>query len=217
VSVEPAFASTWLVRRLEKFREQHPDIDVLLDASTRIVDFAREPVDMAIRYGPGRYEGLDSTQLFEEEAFPVCSPLLPASGPGLRTPEDLKHYRLLHLEWDFDTVEWPDWRAWLLAAGVPDVDTSRGPRFTEHSMVVQAAVDGQGVALTCNAVVFDDIAAGRLVRPLSFSLPTLFAYHVVYPVERRDEPKIAAFRSWLIAEAEGVSRKTREEKRATSA
>lgn len=203
VSVEPTLAARWLLRRLERFRERHPEIDVLLDASLRVVDFAREPADMAIRYGPGGYERLHAERLFEDEVFPVCSPRLLEGERGLRSPEDLKHHTLLHLEWDCEAVEWPDWRAWLLAAGVSGVDVTRGPRFTEHAMVLDTAAGGQGVALASEAVVIDDLAAGRLVRPFELSLRTRFAYYVVCPEERREEPMIAAFRTWLFSEAKG--------------
>src|SRR5690606_7705940 len=110
-------------------------------------------------------------------------------------------HRLLHLEWTPAKGEWPDWRSWLSAAGVEDVDTTRGPRFTQHSMVLQAAVQGEGVALGSTALVADDVAAGRLVSPFDLCVPTAFAYYVVCLEEVADESRIAAFRNWLLVEA----------------
>lgn len=201
VSVDPSLAATWLVARLDRFREVHPHIDVLLEASMERADFGRDDVDMAIRYGAGDDPGLHVVRLFDEEVFPVCSPRLLEGSHPLREPQDLRHHTLLHLEWTPAKGEWPDWRTWLLAAGVGDIDATRGPRFSQHSMVLQAAVQGQGVALGSTALVTDDLAAGRLVWPFDLCVPTNFAYYIVGPEKTADQPKIVAFRSWLLAEA----------------
>jgi LysR family glycine cleavage system transcriptional activator len=201
VSVVPSFAATWLVRRLDRFKQAHPDLDLLLDATTSVADLARGDADMAIRYGAGAFPELHGVRLFEDEMFPVCSPRLLDGPHPLREPRDLAHHMLLHLEWAPAKGEWPDWRAWLLAAGVTGVDPDRGPRFTQDSMVLQAAVEGQGVALGTTSHVVDDLAAGRLVWPFDLCMPVRFAYWVVAPRESADRPDIAAFRAWLIAEA----------------
>ena len=201
VSVVPSFAATWLVPRLDRFKQAHPGIDLLLDATTAVADLARGDADMAVRYGRGSFSELDAVRLFEDEVFPVCSPRLLEGPHPLRDPADLAHHTLLHLEWAPATGEYPDWRAWLLAAGVTGVDPERGPRFTQHSMVLQAALEGQGVALGTTSHVVDDLAAGRLVWPFDLCMPTRFAYWVVAPRENADRPDIAAFRAWLIDEA----------------
>jgi len=201
VSVVPSFAATWLVARLDRFRQAHPDVDLLLDASMGLADLDRGDADMAVRYGAGAFAGLDCVRLFADDIFPVSSPRLLEGRHPLREPRDLRHHTLLHLEWNAEHGGWPDWAMWLRSAGVKDVDADRGPRFTQHSMALQAAVEGQGVALGTTSHAADHLAAGRLVAPFDLSMPTRFAYWVVAPRARAKEPAIAAFRDWLIAEA----------------
>jgi LysR family glycine cleavage system transcriptional activator len=197
VSALPSFAAKWLVPRLRRFREAHPDMDVRLSADDRVVDFDRDDVDVAIRYGRGDYQGLEAVRFLTEEFFPVCSPALLDGPAPLATPADLAHHTLLH----DDTRT--DWAMWLMAAGVDSVDPYRGPAFNDSSMLLQAAIDGQGVALGRSALAADDLAAGRLVRPFRIALPADFAYHIVYPKRAAQRARIAAFRDWLIAEASG--------------
>jgi len=202
VSVVPSFAATWLVSRLERFRASNPDIDLLLDASMEVADLARGDADMAVRYGAGDFPGLHCVRLVADEIFPVCSPRLVEGPHPLREPADLSHHTLLHSDWNAARGGWPDWPMWLRSAGVAAlVDGERGPRFSQHSMALQAAVEAQGVALGTTSHVADDLAAGRLVWPFGHCLPTPFAYYVVSPPETAQEPAIAAFRDWLIAEA----------------
>lgn len=195
VSVLPSFAARWLVPRLGRFREIHPEIDVRVAPTAELVDFARTDVDVGIRYGRGQYPGLKADRLLEEEIFPVCSPALLTGPSPLRQPQDLCHYTLLHDE------RHDGWRAWLLAAGVEGVDPTRGPIFTDSGMLIQAAVAGQGVALGRQALAAADLRAGRLVRIFDLNLPTEFAYYFVCPEATADWPKIRAFREWLLAEA----------------
>jgi LysR family glycine cleavage system transcriptional activator len=202
ISVEPALASTWLVPRLQSLRERYPNLDVLLDATTEIADFDRSRVDIALRYGHGNYAGLHSEHLFGDELFPVCSPKLARGKPTLKKLEDLKHHALLHVDWASPKGDWPGWTAWLKAAGVTDVDSQRGMRFSSHAMAIRAAIDGQGVVLGSTALVRDDLAGGRLVRPFKLSVPTSFAYFVVCQANRADEPDIAAFRAWMLQQSQ---------------
>ncbi len=201
VSVEPSFAATWLVRRLDRFKRDHLGIDVRIDASMDRADFARDGVDVGIRYGTGDYPGLDVVRLFDDEVFPVCAPALMDGVHPLVEPGDLRWHTLLHLDWPPHMGEWPDWSSWLRAAGVDDVDAGPGPHFTDESMALQAAVQGQGVALGNTALVADDLVAGRLVWPFALCLPTMFAYYVVCPEDRADDPTVTAFRNWLLVEA----------------
>lgn len=196
VSVLPAFAAKWLVPRLGRFRAQHPEIDVRMTTDLQMVDFARDDVDMGIRYGQGEYPGLDSVRLLTEDVFPVCSPALLKGRHPLLKPEDLRHHTLLHDDFRVD------WRLWLLAAGVKDVDPDRGPAFTDSSMVVQAAVEGQGVALARSVLADADLRAGRLVKPFDVSVPARWAYYAVCPLATRDNPRIKLFRDWLLSEAD---------------
>ena len=199
VSVLPSFAAKWLVPRLGRFSQAHRDIDIHIAPSEHLTDFAREDVDIAIRYGKGEWPGLRAHRLLTEEYFPVCSPDILKGRYRLRTPAELRHHTLLHGDMDID------WRMWLMAAGVEGVDETRGPMFSDSSMVIQAAVEGQGVALGRSALAAADLAAGRLVKPFDISLPATVAYYVVCPTATADYPKIAAFRDWVIAEADGTS------------
>jgi LysR family glycine cleavage system transcriptional activator len=200
VTMPPSLAAKWLVPRLEGFRSANPEIEVRIDASTQLVDFARESIDVGIRYGGGSYAGLTAEPLFETEAFPVCSPQLRKGPRALRTPQDLKWHTLLHTDWLARGDE-PDWRMWLLAAGVRDVDWARGPKFNDGAVAIQAAIEGHGVALGRSALVAGDLKAGRLVRPFRLSVASRFRYYLVYPPAAIKRPRVAAFRAWLLAEA----------------
>jgi LysR family glycine cleavage system transcriptional activator len=200
VTTPPSFAAKWLVPRLERFRSANPDIEVRIDASTHLVDFARETIDAGIRYGAGTYAGLTSEAMFGTEAFPVCSPRLRKGSRPLRTPTDLKWHTLLHTDWLARNEE-PDWRMWLLAAGVRDVDWTRGPQFNDSSVAIQAAMEGQGVALGRSALVAADLKAGRLVRPFRLSVAGRFRYYLVYLPVALKRRKVEVFREWVLAEA----------------
>jgi LysR family glycine cleavage system transcriptional activator len=199
VSALPSFAARWLVPRLGRFRQIRPDIDLRIDPSAELSDFAGGDVDVSIRYGRGKYAGLRSDWLMTEDIFPVCSPALLDGPHPIREPGDLEHQVLLHDDGH------GDWRTWLLAAGVDRVDASRGPIFTDSSMLIQAAMAGQGVALARGVLAADELAAGRLVRPFTLSLPTEYAYYLVCPDSTAEQPKIAAFRDWLLGETKGES------------
>jgi LysR family transcriptional regulator, glycine cleavage system transcriptional activator len=201
VSVTPSFAAKWLVPRLDGFRKAFPDLEVRIDASTQLVDFVRDNVDAAIRYGSGRYGGLVTELLMDVEVSPVCSPRLLEGEKPLATPGDLRWHRLLHTDWASQRGEEPDWRMWLLAAGVRDIDWTKGPQFNDWMLAMQAAIEGQGVVLGRSALVANDIAGGRLVRPFNVSVPGKFAYYLVYPEIAVKRAKVAAFRDWLTAEA----------------
>lgn len=204
VSVAPSFGAKWLVSRLDRFREAHSGIDVRVDATDRLVDFARDDVDIAIRYGAGSYAGLRVEQLLTEEVFPVCAPRLLEGSNPLVVADDLRWHTLLHVDYTVTNETWPNWRMWLLAAGVHDVEPTRGPQFSLASMAIRAAIEGHGVTLASSVLVADDLAAGRLVKPFDLSFPGGFAYYVVCSETTADQPKIAAFREWVIAEARGV-------------
>lgn len=211
VSTSPNFAAKWLVHRLGRFAEAHPDIDLRVSASLHHIDFAREEIDLAVRHGDGRWPGLHVTRLCSETLFPVCSPML-LRGRGkraLHTPVDLRHHVLLHLD------ERRDWAKWLDAAGVAGADMTRGPVFNQASMAIDAAVDGQGVALARTALAVWDLLAGRLVRPFRLELPVPYAYWVVCPKVTADLPKITLFRDWLVAEATEDMRRLEDRSRDT--
>lgn len=208
VSAAPSIAGKWLVARLERFRQRHPDIDVRLDATNRVTDFERDGVDLVIRYGSGNYPGLYVDPLFQTNVYPVCSPALLEKPPPLKTPEDLSRHTLLHVDWTSQHATWPSWRMWLLAVGVEGVDAERGPRFTDAGLVMQTAIAGQGVALATDVLAVDDLAAGRLVRPFEICVPVDFGYYIVCPKEMAETPKVAAFAAWLQEEAAQTGNET---------
>ena len=139
-------------------------------------------------------------RLMGEEIFPVCSRKLLVGEHPLTTPQALRHHTLLHVDSMALDETWPDWEMWLITAGVEDIDVGRGPRFTQPSMAVQAATEGFGVALSSSVLVADDLAAGRLVKPFDLSFPVNFAYHIVCPTVTANNPKIVAFREWILDE-----------------
>lgn len=202
VSAVPSLSAEWLVPRLYRFREQHPDIDVLLHPSEEVVDLERSRFDLGIRYGSGSYPGLISERLFRDEIFPVYSPRMLKGRQPLKRPNDLRGHPLIHTEWSPETGHWPGWSDWLRAAGVTGVSASRGLRFSDGALAIQAAVSGQGVALGSKALALEHLSAGRLIRPFELSLVTDFVYSIVCAKSRDNEPDLAAFRRWLIAEAQ---------------
>jgi len=195
VSTSPNFAAKWLVHRLGRFAEAHPEIDLRVGASMHHVDFAREDIDLAIRHGDGAAAGLHVTRLCTEELFPVCSPRLLAGRNRPRTPADLARFPLLHVS------DRQGWRQWLDFAAVTGVDPSRGPILNQASMAIDAAVDGQGVALARTALAAWDLIGGRLVRPFDLAMPVSYAYWIVCSKAVAKLPKIVAFSEWLLAEA----------------
>lgn len=215
VSVAPSFGGSWLVPRLGRFQDLHPGIDVRVEASDRLTDFDRDDVDIAIRFGRGDYAGLSSVLIFSETAVPVCAPALLEGPKPLREPADLAHHTLLHMGRDGvgDTV--PNWRMWLRAAKVEVPDPAAGPRFSHYSMVIPAAVAGQGVALSPRALAEQEIATGRLVEPFCQvddfgNAGGQFAYYLVWPEALDGSPRVEAFRDWLIAEAGAAPYPTEE-------
>lgn len=197
VSTSPNFAAKWLVHRLGRFSEAHPEIDLRISATSHHVDFAREEVDVAVRHGDGKWPGLHVTRLCFEELFPVCSPALLEGKEALRAPADLRHHALLHAN---DATHW---RRWLERAGVTGLDPERGVVFNQASMAIDAAIQGQGVAMARTALAAWDLLAGRLVRPFAQALEAPFALWIVCPKATADLPKIATFRRWLLEEAAG--------------
>jgi LysR family glycine cleavage system transcriptional activator len=193
VSTLTTFAAKWLVPRLGGFQDLHPEISIRISTSMAPVDFERDDVDVAIRYGRGDWPGLRVDQLIREDIFPVCSPKLLEGPRPLRQPDDLGSHTLLHVPGFLE-----DWQVWLTAANVDGIDPSRGLRFDLIVNALQAAIDGLGVALGRTALVKGDLAAGRLVAPFDISLPIEAAYYVVAPEQTADQPKIKAFREWLI-------------------
>ena len=201
ITAAPSFTSKWLIPRLCKFQALHPEIDVRIDASSRLVDFVREDIDVGIRFGTGEIEGLDSVYLFSFDLIPVCNPDLKHEGRALQDLSDLRHHTLLHSQdTDFDP-SFPDWAMWLATAGVDDVDASRGIFFSQGEMVIEAAIEGQGIALAASVMAAGAIESGRLVQPFETRLPVRLSFHLITTRQKSRSSKIGAFRQWILDES----------------
>jgi len=214
VSVAPSFATRWLAPRLHRFVSAHPDLDVRINASTRLIDpgndepgsgdaVAGSPVedaDIVVRFGTGDYPGFRVEKLLGAAVTPMCSPRLLEGGNPLRAPADLKQHVLIHDNVRYDDGR-PLWDAWFEAAGLPETDTSHGLRFNHAMLALEAAADGMGVALGMPVLAGSDLASGRLVAPLALSLPLKFAYYIVSGADTAERADVVAFRDWLLAEA----------------
>ncbi|WP_374470238.1 transcriptional regulator GcvA [Phenylobacterium sp.] len=201
ITAPPSFAAKWLVPRLGAFERAHPQVDVWLSAGMELVDLTAGEVDLAIRYGAGRYPGLEVKRLVSETVIPVISPELLKEVP-LATPEDLKNHTLLHDGSPEIDDSCPDWPMWLAARGLKGIDGHRGPRFNQSSLVIEAAANGRGVALAKRTLAQADLDAGRLVAPLQIATAVDFAYYLVHPKAKGRLPQVKAFISWIEAEAE---------------
>jgi LysR family transcriptional regulator, glycine cleavage system transcriptional activator len=202
LSTPPSFASKWLIPRLSSFQELHPDIEVRMSADNALTDFAVSDVDLAIRYGPGGYEGLYCERLMSESVVVVCSPRLIEAHGALRTPADLVAAPLIHDEAPERDPSCPTWTMWFAARGVKRADGERGLRFNQAGLAIEAAVEGKGLALAKRQLALRDIGSGRLVAPLDESeAPVGFAYWLVWPRGRRFEHAQTAFLEWLRAQA----------------
>ena len=203
VAVSPAFAAKWLLPRIERFQAAWPETDLRLDTSLKPVDFVAQRIDVGVRYGRGQWPGLAAEKLMDEEVYPVCAPALLATAT-LQAPGDLRGQVLIHDQSVDTSTGFASWQAWLRHAGVQGVPTDRGLRINNSAAVLQAAIDGQGVALARSVMAHDDLAAGRLVRLFpQVRLESALAYYVVYRPECIAQPKVAAFRDWLLREALG--------------
>ena len=203
VSCLPGFAINWLFPRLIRFDQAHPEIPVSISTDPRPITFAGGEADVAIRYGMGQYPGLHVRRLLGESLTPVCAPGLLRAGPPLRDPADLARHTLLVDELKPVGGRLPNWDFWAAQSGVVLPRPARLRRFGQSNMVVQAAVEGLGVALGRDALVMDALADGRLVRPFPqlAPVPSDYAFWFVCPEAALERPAIRAFRDWVLAEA----------------
>lgn len=196
VRLAPSFAAKWLSPKLEDFRRKHPQVHLSLTHSNEAADFARQAVDVAITYGKGDWPSVVSEPILSIDFFPVCAPACMRGEFALTDVDNLRHYTLLH---DADHKNWSDW---LELAGIDDIDPLRGTVMDDTNVLIQAAIDGQGVALGSTHFVSDDLESGRLVRPFESILHSEFAYYVVCPTEYLDRSGVRAFREWLLCQSE---------------
>jgi LysR family glycine cleavage system transcriptional activator len=202
VSTSPDFGAKWLVHRLGRFTAAYPEIDIHVSTSSKQVDLIAEHVDLAIRHGDGHWAGLDAVALCQERLVAVCSPKFLAGRNRITQASDLLKLPLLRLD------GWSTWSKWFEVAGV-SATARRGPVLNQASMLIDAAVDGQGVALARTTLAAWDLLHGRLVVAIDVSLPLENTYWIVYPKLASREPKIVALRDWLLAEAADDERRLR--------
>ncbi len=200
ISLSARFATNWLLPRLPQFRASNPNLELTFDISDEMRDFEVDDIDIAIRFGTGRYEGLCSERLFDTVIVPVCSPKLIESGARLEEPRDLLQHTLCYVDWRTDGMIWPNWRMWMAAAGIEDFDDSRCVGFSDSSHVVQAVSEGGAVGLADLDMIATDLSQGRLVRlfDIGVNVAKDYAYHLVYPERSRQDPTVLAFREWVL-------------------
>jgi LysR family glycine cleavage system transcriptional activator len=200
ISVEPSFAMYWLIPRLHHFRKKIPNIELRVISSYDIFDFKNDDIDICIRWGNGRYPGLFSTLLFRNELFPVCSPKLIEKKP-IKKPNDLRFHTLLHEATTIDTLDYPEWETWLAAAKADKVDPNSGLFFETGYLLIQAAIEGQGIAFERAAFVENALQSGLLVKPFSLSVKeSLGGYFCVCQKDRKEEVAIQTVIKWLKSE-----------------
>ncbi len=196
ISTFASLAARWLMPRVGAFAALYPDVDLQIVTSTRLVDFAREDVDIAIRFGGGRYPGLHVIPLFKPQEIVVCSPALLKRGPPLKGYTDLKHYTLLHDD------SHRAWTRWLESVGAKNVNPRRGVICGDRNAMLQAALEGQGIALASQVFAANDLAAGRLVKVFDVEVASPFAIFGVCLPRRLNDPVVAGAMEWLAREAQ---------------
>ena len=188
-----SFAARFITPRIGTFIERHPEIDVELQSTNSLTDFARDDVDLAIRFGFGSYPGLHVEPLFEEVFFPACAPTL-NGGKLPQTPADLVHYPLLRSDDEL-------WRPWFDAAGLDTLtEPKRGILYQDSSNLLLAAIEGQGIALVRRSLAVHDLLDGRIVRLFDIDGPSPWHYFFVCPPPLLNTPRVQAFRTWLFEE-----------------
>jgi LysR family glycine cleavage system transcriptional activator len=195
VSCTPGFAMQWLLPRLPQFQAIHPDIDVRINTTNKLVDLLVDEVDFAVRHGLGAYAGLQAERMIDDHLYPVCSPALLPACSSLLSPTELPGFALLHDE------HRDDWRLWLRAMGI-DIDPSTGPVFVASKGAIDAAVAGLGVALARKSLIRDELASGKLVMAFPNAAEAPIAYHLVYDSTVLLHQHCQRFRKWILAEAE---------------
>jgi DNA-binding transcriptional LysR family regulator len=191
VSSMTTILMTWLVPRLPRFQEAHPEIDVRLMTTQRLVDFSREDIDVAIRFGTGKWPGVKSERMFGEVLTPLCGKRFIEE---VERPADLRDLPLIR------STEEDEWPIWFAAAGVAATEVTRGPIFDSTKIAVQAAIDGLGICMGPPTLFADDIAAGRLFQPFALAVETGKSYWFVVPENSAGRPKVKAFRDWIFSE-----------------
>lgn len=190
-----SIAANWLAPRIKHLQAEIPGAAIKIITRNYHSDFSENDIDVEIRYGDGNWPRLHVTKIADEQIFPVCSPKLLGRKKKLKDPEEAKEYDLIH---DEMVMEWSDW---FEAAGASTAGATKGLRYNHSHIVLQAAIAGEGMALGRSLLVAHDLAKGRLIAPFDIKIDSKFAYYMVCPKEVAEQPKICAFRSWLLEEA----------------
>jgi LysR family glycine cleavage system transcriptional activator len=190
LSVLPSFAAGWLVARLGDFLTRYPGVELNLQSTPTLADFRSDGVDAAIRYGAGRWPGLVTEKLLDDEVFPVASPAF-VRRHRLRQPEQLLKLPLLR-------TTRITWQPWFAAAGLPATEAQHGPSYSDAELTYQAAARGHGVALGRSSLVAERIEQGTLIAPFALRVPSANAYYLVYPESSLHKAAFAQFRDWLV-------------------
>lgn len=200
LATTPGFASLWLIPRLAKFTDANPGIDVRTSASNQLLDLSRAGVDLAVRFCAAR-DSAGGQQLFGGEAMIVCSPrLLAQADPPLETPEDLRRFAMLYL--DDPHTTWLDWSLWFHALGLRAFEPARRLHYSHYDQMIQAAVNGQGIALGLVPLVRQLLRDGKLVTPFPNAIAPARAWYLLRSAESVGRPEVDAFEQWLTAEVE---------------
>jgi LysR family glycine cleavage system transcriptional activator len=193
VRLAPSFAAKWLSPRLKYFWLQFPEIDLCLYHTHGAVDFERGEIDIAVTYGKGDWPGVVADKLLGLDFFPVCSPAFLRNDKPLTELDNLRYYSLLH------DANYECWRDWLELAGVQGIDSDKGTIIDDTNVLIQAAIDGQGIALGSSTFVEDHLESGKLIKPFDINLVNDFCYYVVCPESHLKNPAVRAFKEWLLS------------------
>jgi len=193
VSALESFTESWLIPHLADFERRHPGIELQVEATLRYADFDRDPVDVAIRFGTGPWGDLHSEPIVDLTYFPVCSPALVTGDWPLVEPAGLRSQTLIRVSQTPDS-----WSVWLRAAGLPDLEPRRTVTYDHLAIALSAAEAGRGVALASEFLCAQRLAAGRLVAPFDLRVRSAATYHLVCRPESLDDPRVVAFRDWLV-------------------
>ncbi len=204
VSAGPGFTAKWLAPRLYRFMARHPEIDTRISASLKLVDLGTDDVDVAIRFGSGSYPGCNTIKIADEYVTPLCSPAIMTGPYPLKHPTDLVHHTLIHDSTHIGVFELNNWQDWLTAAGVDNVDISRGLRFNLADHALDAAATGAGVLLGRTMLASGDLESGRIIAPFDLKLKADFSFYLASHKSRSDCPLIRNFSDWVIEECEGI-------------
>lgn len=203
VSVEPYFATKWLMPRLQLFRSTHPAIEIRIDPSHRLADLHHGDADIAIRYGAGKFPDLEVDDLYpNQDMIAVCSPELLDGPLPLEKPEDLARHTLIHRPSDPPPYDLT-WEHWFRAAGLDKIHEKAGLVVGFEDFAVLAAIQGQGVSLATRLLAADDLAAGRLVQLFDVSYRSRYGHYLVSTQDKLRNPRVAAFRNWILELAAG--------------